>query len=236
MADIIVNEIFPNPTDGLEWVELLNNSSYAIHTSRLNVYDSTGKKLTLNSQSIEPHTYVTATASAILNNSGDSVILEKDSVIVETIIFPAIESGKSYMRCDNFWVDNINPSYTAANLCEEPTLIVQPSLLHVELSPSPQLSIPIPSTFPSKKLSGSTVYISGTPILFSKKHGLPENKHSKEASPEALVAHMITPPVHRTSANNTSYVLLAIGGFSFIQCVILVYLIYKRITLHIKER
>jgi len=217
MADITVSEIHPNPEEGFEWVEVYNGGSESISTSRLKLYDVTSKVLKINKDILPARTYVVATASAILNNGGDTVILEKDGIVIETITYETIQQGKSYSRCNNVWIINVLPTYEIANLCEEPT--ASPTNILHEATPTPSPTIKIVPTSEKKNLLA--------PIEFKKKHALSEQISSEIKMPTPTKA-LIKPQPQPTSSALVSS-LVPIGIFSFIQCVFLVYLIIKRI-------
>lgn len=216
MADIYFSEIHPNPEDGFEWIELYNNSNESISISRLKVYDQTSKNLRFTNTFFEPKTYITASASAILNNGGDTVILEKDGLILESVSYSAVAQGRSFTRCDNVWITDVVPTFGFNNICDEmsisPTAIATPSPL-----PSPTRTVPTLSLI--KHIEH--------PLDFNLKH----NNVSQKASPPAMMQTMITPQPQKSSNVPRSTLLLTIGFVSFIQCVFLVYLIIKRIRL-----
>jgi hypothetical protein len=225
MADVLINEIHPSPLDGFEWVELFNNSNESISVSRIKLYDQTSKALKINKDVLSPYTYAIATASAVLNNSGDTILLEKDGTIMETITYGAIESGKSYARCDNIWIENVVATYGSSNLCEENTLPTgQPSRTPTSTPSTPVqpfISSPLVTIAPTRKITQSLAAIS-----FNTKHALLHQtaQPSQKISPTITIIQNI-----KSTQPSPPLPLFAIGVFSLIQCIFLVYLIIKRI-------
>ncbi len=235
MADIIINEIHPNPEEGFEWVEIYNNSAESISVSRLKLYDQTSKSLKFNKDIIPARAYVAATASAILNNSGDTVILEKDGIVIETITYETIQQGKSYARCNNVWITNVLSTYELINLCEAPSAaptigtsepMSKDVLTQTPVGPYATTSLPKVSS--SAKMSQNLEKkIALAPIEFNKKHAQVDQTIPQTKTP-APTKTLITPQIQSTHSDSFSP-LLFIGIFSFIQCIFLVYLIIKRI-------
>jgi len=233
MQDIYVNEIHPFPASGYEWVELYNASENDISSTRLKLYDITNKSIKINDLIIPPHTYVIATSSAVLNNGGDTIVFELDSVVSETITYEAIDQDKSYARCTIEWFSNVAPSMGVSNLCDtNPPIIL----------PTPTPLPPVPSTAPIQPPPGTHLILPQSPtittpkharpilapVLFNKKHpaNLPlQNNNSTIATPTARIN---IPTLHKDSPLS---LMTMIGVFSFIQLVFLVYLIIKRVQL-----
>lgn len=225
MTDIYINEIYPNPIDGYEWIEIYNNSNESITTTRLKLYDQTSKNLKINKDVIQPQSYAIATAAAVLNNSGDTVLLEKDGAVLETVMFGPIEQGKSYARCSNVWIENALATFAYVNLCtdEDISATVPPSQSTITPTPKSILIQQYPSpTHP--------IFIVPTRILppvdFSAKHGLIKQIITPKLLPTRII--LATPSDTPTSSANVMP-LFFIAAVSFIQCVFLVYLIIKRI-------
>ncbi|MCR4329744.1 MAG: lamin tail domain-containing protein [Candidatus Roizmanbacteria bacterium] len=98
-----INEIYPAPPQGnFEWVELYNESDQVINLLDFELTDETGKTLFFATNSAQVHSYITATSSGVLNNSGDTVILKTTSGNeMERVIYPAnIDSTHSYTFCE----------------------------------------------------------------------------------------------------------------------------------------
>ncbi len=102
-ASILINEVFPAPSSGPEWVELYNTSDSAVDVSGWRIDDDTpgGTQTTIPAGSIiAPHTVLAvAITTAILNNTGDSaVLLDASGAQVDRIDFRAMKSSESMAR------------------------------------------------------------------------------------------------------------------------------------------
>lgn len=141
-AELKINEIYPSPESGDEWVEIFNNSEQPIELKEYTLLDKSGKKLLFMSQEILPKQYVTATSDQVLNNSGDTVLLLKGTLQVDIATYSAIlSSTQSFSRCtaesDTWQVTNNITKNAINNPCITPTPLV--------LSPSPSSS-PFPES------------------------------------------------------------------------------------------
>ena len=102
-ASILINEVFPAPSSGPEWVELYNTSATDVDVSGWRIDDDTpgGTQTTIPAGSIiAPNTVlVVAITSAILNNTGDAVVLlDASGTQVDRIDFGALKSSESMAR------------------------------------------------------------------------------------------------------------------------------------------
>lgn len=77
-ANLWINEIYPAPSSGdWEWVELYNDQIDALSLQSYTVTDLAGNKLKFDSATPLPGGgYTLASASSVLNNSGDTVFLK----------------------------------------------------------------------------------------------------------------------------------------------------------------
>ncbi len=219
-----INEIHPNPEDGFEWIELFNETTETINVSKIKLYDVTGKSLKISETSILPNHYVIATASAILNNSGDTVLLELDGQVIESVTFSSIEQGKSYAKCAEGWVENLVATKGIANACTSavPTEEFEPDEDTVENTTSPQtISSPAaPITLePTKRAS---VKVKAT--YYYDKFGLAKNP---APSPTILITAKPNPVTSNHISTNIPIILA--GLFTLIQIIFLVYLVYRRL-------
>jgi len=122
LAELRLNEIFSNPlASEFEWVELYNDGPNTIQAGGYILYDVSGKSLHLTGD-VEPGSYIVATSSAVLNNSGDTVFLSKNGVVIESLQFGSLDQGKSYGWCSgtSSWVVGI-PSQLQMNICAAAT-------------------------------------------------------------------------------------------------------------------
>ena len=102
-VSILINEVFPAPSSGPEWVELYNTSDTAVDVSGWRIDDDTpgGTQTTIPTGSIvAPHAVLAvAINTAILNNTGDSaVLLDASGAQVDRIDFGAMKSTESMAR------------------------------------------------------------------------------------------------------------------------------------------
>ena len=100
---IVINEVLPAPSSGPEWVELYNTSDSAVDVSGWRIDDDTpgGIQTTIPAGSIIAPYSVLAVAitTAILNNTGDSVVLlDASGAQVDRIDFGAMKSTESMAR------------------------------------------------------------------------------------------------------------------------------------------
>lgn len=91
---VVINEIFPNPSDSLEWIEIYNPNDQEVNLSNWTLNDGAGKIKTLD-QNLAPHGFlVIELSSARLNNSGDIVILKNSSgEIVDQVTYGQWDDG-----------------------------------------------------------------------------------------------------------------------------------------------
>lgn len=97
-----MNEIYPAPPEGEnEWIELYNPSDQPLSLDDYLIKDLTGKTMTFNGSTIQPHEFALATSSALLNNKDESVFLSKKSgEVVETVTYSTqFDNNKSYSKC-----------------------------------------------------------------------------------------------------------------------------------------
>jgi hypothetical protein len=102
-VSILINEVLPAPSSGPEWVELYNTSDSAVDVSGWRIDDDTpgGTQTTIPAGSIIAPRAVLAVAitTAILNNTGDSVVLlDASGAQVDRIDFGAMKSNESMAR------------------------------------------------------------------------------------------------------------------------------------------
>ena len=102
-VSILINEVLPAPSSGPEWVELYNTSDSAVDVSGWRIDDDTpgGTQTTIPAGSIiAPQTVLAvAITTAILNNTGDSIVLlDASGAQVDRIDFGAMKSSESMAR------------------------------------------------------------------------------------------------------------------------------------------
>ncbi len=100
---IVINEVFPAPRQGNEWVELYNASAETIDISGWVIDDDTpgGTRVVFGANTtLAPHTWlVVAMPSAIFNNTGDTVTLsDARGTVIDSLPYTAIDSDTSIAR------------------------------------------------------------------------------------------------------------------------------------------
>lgn len=150
-GDIVVNEVYANPTSGdTEKVELLNVSAKTFDTADLsaliikdsanNTFGNMSTALTALGGTWAPNVYVVLTSSsAVLNNTGDSVNLNNGVTTLESFTYAFTNVGKSWAKIPNGsvlatdWQSNREPTFGVANRNQpgEPNLNLVPGTTHV---------------------------------------------------------------------------------------------------------
>ena len=103
-AELIITEVYPAPSQGsYEWIEVYNPGIEPVDTSPLYLEDESGKKIYFPDMTILPDTYSIATASNILNNSGDTILLKTtEGAVLDKVVYTMnISSSESYSRCSD---------------------------------------------------------------------------------------------------------------------------------------
>jgi len=108
---IAINEIFPSPSTGKEWVELYNNSGIERDLTGWVIDDSTttaAKCITISNKSdyiIAPFSYLLLyCSSSVLNNSGDEVYLfSPDNIQQDYYKYTSTNSDESWNKFTSGW-------------------------------------------------------------------------------------------------------------------------------------
>lgn len=95
-SNVVLNEIFPSPSTGSEWVEIYNNESLPIDLTGWTITDAASYSQTLSS-TIPAKGYLVFNVNQF-NNTGDIITLSDGSGYTDVVTYPAITSGKSYAR------------------------------------------------------------------------------------------------------------------------------------------
>ena len=113
---LVINEILPAPkSQPYEWIEIVNTGSTTISSSEIEIKDAADNKLNLTFVSLEPNEYGIATASSVLNNSGDTItiILKTTGQELTKETYSSIDYDIAWSRCPNLtgsFVKNSNPT------------------------------------------------------------------------------------------------------------------------------
>lgn len=207
-AEIILSEIHPAPSQGYEWVEICNTADEPISLASYTIHDSANKSIYVPKITLQPDQYVLATASGVLNNTGDSVYLRKSGVIIETMTYDrSVTATQSFVKCSGVWTTTINVSPGFQNpSCEGPTPTREPTPgITVNISPPDLTSVTI-TTAPTKmpKISDMPMPTDNsfpttlvTPQLFTQ-------KHQPYSAPSVLSAENLT---DTTTPTPTTFIL-----------------------------
>jgi hypothetical protein len=142
-AQVIINEIYPNPNTGEnEWVELFNTSQATVDLLNWKLWDmesSPGVAHDFTETTLlDPGAFLVVTLHNIFNNTGDTVILKNSAEQeIDELGYTSSTKGKSWAR---------NPD----NLAE--ILLANPTQGEANLVPSPSPT-PTPTPTPGSTLS-----------------------------------------------------------------------------------
>jgi|SaaInlV_200m_DNA_3_1039701.scaffolds.fasta_scaffold00351_2 hypothetical protein len=130
-AQIIINEVFPAPEQGNEWIELYNPSDQEIDLTNWLLEDllsSPSVIAIIENQALSPQDYlVIELSSAKLNNSADSVIL-KNSVaeIIDQMSYEKSETDWSWSRNNAGIFELTQPTKNISNIFPNPSPTITP--------------------------------------------------------------------------------------------------------------
>lgn len=116
-SSLVINELFPAPSDGNEFVELYNASNQEIKLSSGwqldDIADGGSKPYDIVAGTIiEPYGYLVFYKKIGLNNDGDTVRLLKDNIEISTVSYTIALKDMSYVRETSgiwFWTKNVTP-------------------------------------------------------------------------------------------------------------------------------
>ena len=140
-AKVVINEI--SPASSPEWVKIYNDSLDSVSLDGYIIYfssstDTSQKRIFCSSQSISPYSFLVIEVSRYLNNSGDSVLLEDNGKIIDSISYgsgktlPKLsgsQSGKRDPDGSENWIvvdDPIEDGEIVSFSCLTPTPILTP--------------------------------------------------------------------------------------------------------------
>lgn len=196
-AQLTISEIYPAPSEGPEWVELFNDSPESLDLTRYSLRDAVGKVISIPGSVLAPHSYILATSSSILNNSGDTLYLtfEPDGSQIIARYAGTVTFEESFIECDAEWVltMNITPGYENP-LCIAPEPTLTPTTAPTPTQKTSPTHKPIPQSFPTPSITPSgksekevlALALSAThkptPQSFSAKHA-PASYNSTSGAP-----------------------------------------------------
>ncbi len=140
LASLLISEVHPNPSTGLEWVELFNPSQTATDLTGWTIEDqlTTPSIAVPLTGTLEPQMYLAFDIpTAKLNNTVDGVTLKDDTeVIIDVMSYSSTSTGLSWSR------------QTMTNTA--PFVLTEPSKNQSNPTPSPSpLASPAPLPSPS---------------------------------------------------------------------------------------
>lgn len=132
-SSLKINEVYPAPSPGEEWVELYSDKEILIDSFEYLLIDEKENKIKLINPD-KPSNFFIATSSSILNNNGDTVYLYKcpEAELIDWVSYSNINSNFSYGRypdgADNWF--KCSPTKNASNsgCLITPTSTVNPTI------------------------------------------------------------------------------------------------------------
>jgi len=122
---IYINEIFPSPSEGEEWIELKNNTNEEIDLTNWILDDVEGgsKYYIIPELKIPPHSYISISKSQsgiAFNNNGDEVrLFDNEGYLVNKVIYPSTALDKSYIFQDGNWIWSNTATQEQKNILDE---------------------------------------------------------------------------------------------------------------------
>jgi hypothetical protein len=128
-AQVVVNEVYPNPQTGeSEWVELYNSGSDLVELSSWQLWDEKSSASLIHQFEqdvfLEGQALLVIELQSVLNNSGDAVNLKNDQgQVVDSLAYSSAEKGISWAKNpSNFSeVFETEPTRGQANLTPSPS-------------------------------------------------------------------------------------------------------------------
>jgi hypothetical protein len=171
-ATILINEVFPAPTQGNEWIEIYNPDSFDHSLEDMQLYDQLSSPSLLHqwdsNATLASGQFVVIEVSNKLNNSGDGVTLKNSAgQVIDSFSFAIYQTDKSWALNETLqWVLS-SPSKGVANFeassspnpTPQPSPVPSPSVSPTPTeSPSPSPSLqPTPSPSPSPSIPAATL-------------------------------------------------------------------------------
>lgn len=176
-AHVALNEIYPAPVEGPEWIEVRLIDGEPSALVGWQIYDATGRVMTIDATFLSSLTWLDGLAvipmpRTVLNNGSDTVrIFNADGELMDEIAYPSIAKGWSYARTDgtDAWKKTDEPTPGTQNPYEEPdpeeapkptiTQTVKPSPL-----PTQSKATVVPKTPPIVNITSKTVGTSASKV------------------------------------------------------------------------
>jgi hypothetical protein len=190
-AQVVINEVGPDPTQGNDWIELKNTGAAAVNLTGWTLEDSSSPLTpvpALSNQVVQPQAYLVVEVSNRLNNTGDDVKLKNETgSLIDQFHFASTVTGQSWSRVPDgtgSWSltsptqGSTNP---AASPLPTPSPVPTPSPSEPPSSPSPfptpspsLLPTPLPTPSPSPPASLESNLLTLTEIVACPETGEPE--------------------------------------------------------------
>ncbi|OGK38812.1 hypothetical protein A3B02_00395 [Candidatus Roizmanbacteria bacterium RIFCSPLOWO2_01_FULL_42_14] len=174
-AQVQISEVYPVPPSGqFEWIELHNISEDSVSVGSYKLVDNANHTIKLPQLVALPNMYIIATASGILNNSGDSVtLLSPSGVTIDTMTYEVILiPSQSLALCGTEWViaDITTPGFANSACIADPT--IKPTVVPTQeiYTPSPSATQTPVITISQAASMPDVLGIAISPQSFSRKH------------------------------------------------------------------
>lgn len=175
-AQVMINELLPNPSNPPDWVELYNDSDVPVDLEGWILEDSTSEVLTIHDLTIDAYSLIALDVSDRLNQSKDTLILldqngERDRYEYTSnpgtdISFGRTPDGGAWGICQV-------PTKDGPNSCTLPTSTPTPTLIPTPEPTATPTSVPEPTATPTKT---PTPKPTATPTVKKKKTPTPTPK------------------------------------------------------------
>jgi hypothetical protein len=123
-----LNEIFPAPVSGKEWIELSLTGDQIRELEGYKLYDASGKIYTFPNTTFDPaqsRYLVVELSSSKLNNGGDSVLLyDASNQLLDAVQYPETTKGHAWIRFpepDGSWQETLQATPRAPNVLKQET-------------------------------------------------------------------------------------------------------------------
>ncbi|MBD3279542.1 MAG: hypothetical protein GF390_02415 [Candidatus Pacebacteria bacterium] len=104
-AQVVINEVLPQPSQGQESIELFNSGSATIELTNWSLWDqlsTPGEIFYFNQQALRPNQYLVVQVNNKLNNSGDGVTLKNQlDQTIDQMSYTTSQPDQSWARQPN---------------------------------------------------------------------------------------------------------------------------------------
>ncbi len=105
ISNIYLNELFPSPVSGKEWIELYNDNDHEVVINNWYLDDTKGKKYINNITIPSKDKIYFEFDSGFLNNTGEMIYLKYGDIVKDQLpeAYPSIEKGYSWSKINGTW-------------------------------------------------------------------------------------------------------------------------------------